>query len=66
MTSNYNGRRRPNEVLISDGEKGQQFNLIRRQEPYEEQFQNDILFTELQIKSLKIPEEAEHSDELQD
>lgn len=64
LTSNYNGRRRPNEVLISEGERGLQFNLIRRRDAYEQQFQNDILFTELQIKSMKILEESESTEDL--
>ncbi|KAH9397572.1 hypothetical protein TYRP_003892 [Tyrophagus putrescentiae] len=60
MTSNYNTRNKPAEVMIHDGHP----TLIRERETYEEQFKREKLVLDLKLKSLNTVEEAESQEDL--
>lgn len=61
MSSNYNTRNKPAEVIITpDGRPV----LIREREVYEEQFKKEKVVHDLKLKSLNILEEAESQEDL--
>ena len=60
MTSNYNTRNKPAEVVITDGHPV----LVRERENYEEQYRKEKIVHDLKLKSLNILEEAESQEDL--
>ena len=61
MTSNYNTRNKPAEVLITpDGRPV----LVRERENYEEQYKREKIVHDLKLKSLNILEESESQEDL--
>ncbi|XP_054159152.1 diaminopimelate decarboxylase-like isoform X2 [Oppia nitens] len=61
MSSNYNSRNRPAEVLISDGPT---HTLIRERESYEEQYAKERIATDINLRALEMLEEFASREDL--